>query len=73
MSWYCEVPADLERKDAVRNISCSEQNPFAISTRTVTEKWKTTPSVQPNILSAFPSSTEMLPMDINESGLETLW
>lgn len=35
------------------------------------QKWKITPSVQPNTLSAFPSSAEMLPMDISESGLET--
>lgn len=40
------------------HISCSEQNPFAIATRIGTEKWKISPSVQPNLLSAFPSSTD---------------
>lgn len=71
LSRGCQIPTDLDRKDAARNISCSEQNPFAWSTRTITEKWKITPSVQPNILSDFPSSPEMLPMDIRESGLKT--
>lgn len=40
------------------NISCLEQNPFAIATRIVREKWKISPSVQPNLLSAFPPSTD---------------
>jgi len=71
LSWYCQVPTDLERKGAERKISCSEQNPFAISTRAITEKWKITPSVPANFLSAFPSSPEMLPGDISESVLET--
>lgn len=40
------------------NIFCSEQNPFAMATRIATEKWKISPSVQPNLSSAFPSSAD---------------
>lgn len=54
LSWYCQVPADLEKKDAARNISCSEQNPFVISTRTVTEKWKIVLSSQISYLPFLP-------------------
>lgn len=73
LSRWCYVPADPdgENATAARSIACSEQNPSAISTRTTREKWKITPSVQPNILSALPSSAERLPMDISESGLKT--
>lgn len=60
---WCHLPADPDGEDAT--------DPSATSTRTTREKWKITPSVQPNILSALPSSAERLPMDISESGLKT--
>lgn len=68
----CQVPTDLESKDAVRNTSCSQQTPFAMSTRAVRAKWKISPSVQPNTLSACPSSIECCPWTAESLDLKHL-